>query len=218
MSNDLGQSLPAVRVQAGEDQVNAEVTEDRCGKTEDRQPGDTPTNPATGKAGVQEGRVDKPDDQAPGLFRVPAPISTPGIVGPGSAGDDANRQHRKANHDGLVVQIIQNLGAREHTQDAADRRFFGRLLFFVDLDQIHDRNAARQRKGRVADKAGDDMVRQPVALQSGHEGLNGRIKAPLRPDHTAERKGDDKGTDGALLVLEIEDQVNQQNRPGKEDH
>jgi hypothetical protein len=38
------------------------------------------------------------------------------------------------------------------------------------------------------------------------------------PDHTAKGKGNNKGADRALLVLEIKDQVNQQNRPGEEDH
>ena len=79
-------------MQTGKHQVNTEITEDRSQEAEDRQPGSAPTNPATREACMQKSCVDEPDDQAPGLLRIPTPISPPGIVGPGRTGNDTDGQ------------------------------------------------------------------------------------------------------------------------------
>ena len=106
-------------MEPGKYQVYAEIAKYRGGKTDDgqdRRPGSTPT---AGNPGVQVSRINKPDDQRPGFFGIPAPVSTPGDIGPESARDDTDGQKRKPDGDGLVADLVQRAGVRHVAQNKA---------------------------------------------------------------------------------------------------
>src|SRR5450631_432229 len=209
--------LPAtVAVQPRQEQVDAQVAEDGGGKADDRKPGGTLADPAAGEAGMQEGGIYEPDDQRPGLFRVPAPVGAPGVVGPGGAGDDTQGQQGEADHDGPVVEVIQYPDGGEHAHDARLARLLPALIV-GGLDQVHDGDAAGYGKGGIAEEAGDDVVQEPVALQGRYERLNAGVHAELCPGHAQEGKGHDKGADDPVFVLDVEQGEDQYDRPGEKD-
>src|SRR3989304_6300734 len=78
-------------------------------KSDDREIGCLPAAPAPHQPSMKITRIDKPDNQGPGLFRVPAPVSPPGIVGPDGPQDDSKRDKGETYCNELVIQIIQKL-------------------------------------------------------------------------------------------------------------
>jgi len=87
----------AIAMQTGEPIVDSEVGEQYSQKADDGKDGDTVAAPAAHHAQVQHGRIDEPRDQRPGLFRIPTPITRPGLLGPHRAGDNTAVKNRKPN-------------------------------------------------------------------------------------------------------------------------
>src|SRR5580692_1712924 len=88
-----------VRVHAGDEDLHDEHVGYQAGEAEQLDVVGTGAAPAGRGPGVQVGRVDHPGDERPGLDRVPAPVATPGLVGPDGAGDDAEGPDREPEYD-----------------------------------------------------------------------------------------------------------------------
>src|SRR6516225_8524625 len=99
----------AIRVQAGEPDVDAEVVEDEARQPGQRDEGGPAALPARGGPGVQVGREDQPGHEGPGLLGVPAPVRAPGVLGPDRAGDDGEgpeREHEREQPVGVPVELL----------------------------------------------------------------------------------------------------------------
>ena len=62
------------------------------------------------------------------------------------------------------------------------------------------------------------MVSQPVALQGRNQGIYPGVQAELGPEHTQQSDRQHKGTNRPLSVFQVDEQVDQQDRPGEKDH
>src|SRR5438552_117377 len=96
-----------VAVQAADPEVHGEVREHYSGVTEDEDPGRTLSSPLLEATRVQVARVDQPRDERRRLLRVPAPVASPGRVRPPGAERDAKREHREADEDGPVRDLLE---------------------------------------------------------------------------------------------------------------
>src|SRR5579863_8357165 len=68
------------------------------------------TSPTARDTHVQISGIDHPGDRCPRLFRIPAPIRSPGTICPVSARCDHQRQERERNADGFVGDAVQIVG------------------------------------------------------------------------------------------------------------
>ena len=90
--------------------INPEICKENCCKSDYGEIGNALSMPAPHHAGMQQGRVDKPGNQRPGLFGIPAPVTAPGGIGPDRSGYDSDSKKQKPEHDQLMVEVIQNSG------------------------------------------------------------------------------------------------------------
>src|SRR3990170_3018741 len=104
-----------------------------------------PSPPSPRNPRVQIRRVYEPRYKRPRLFRVPAPISSPRVVGPYRARDYAYREERKPPRDGPVPEFVEHLASGEPVHE--DVRFLHGLVTF--LYNIHYRDAERYGEGCV---------------------------------------------------------------------
>src|SRR3990172_2613164 len=65
--------------------------------------------PSGSQPAMKHARIKKPENQRPGLLRIPVPVGAPGIFCPDRACDNAEGQQWKSKRDGPVVQIIQQV-------------------------------------------------------------------------------------------------------------
>ena len=70
-------------MESGEKVVDPEIGEQNSDKSDDGQDGRFPSPPIPCQPGMQKGGIDKPGDEGPGLFGIPAPIGSPRIIRPG---------------------------------------------------------------------------------------------------------------------------------------
>src|SRR3989304_10492458 len=106
----------------------------------------------------------RPCDKRPGLLRVPAPVSAPGLVSPSCAREYAEGKQWEAEEDEPVGRIVKAL----------------ELLFrqAVQVRALSERQPAYLNRGaydkdRVREKGENDMRFKPPALQRRGEGLCG---------------------------------------------
>ncbi len=99
-------------MQTSKQEVDSEIGEKNRSNADNRQPGNTAARPSPGKAGMEGQGIDKPGNDRPGLLGIPAPVGTPGLIGPDRTGDDPGRKPHKAENNGLVGQVINHLESR----------------------------------------------------------------------------------------------------------
>ena len=58
---------------------------------------------------MQGNSIDKPGYEGPGFFRIPAPVSAPGRIGPYWTGYDADGQPDKTKYHHIMGDRIDNL-------------------------------------------------------------------------------------------------------------
>src|SRR5207253_10536204 len=71
--------------------------------------------PAAGNPHMQVSCINQPGDGGPGLFRIPAPIRTPGTVCPVRAGGNHQGEQGKGDADCLVGDLIQGFSCWKQT-------------------------------------------------------------------------------------------------------
>ena len=98
-----------ITVQSAQQKVDTKVREENTAKPQHRQPCHPVASPALDGSGMQQGRVNEPGDERPGLLGVPAPVGAPCRIGPHGAGDDAQGKPEEAEEDHLVVEGIKLL-------------------------------------------------------------------------------------------------------------
>ena len=98
-----------VAVQADDEHVDHVVVDDQRAEGGDGEAGGALALPARGRAGVQVAGVDHPGDERPGLLGVPAPVATPGRLGPDGAGDDREGPDRERERDQAVGGAVERL-------------------------------------------------------------------------------------------------------------
>ena len=94
-------------------QKHVDAQEGKAGHRQARQrpPGRHGAAQALHQAHVQPGGVVEPDDQRPGLFRVPAPVAAPGLGRPQRAQHGGDGEKGKTDGDGLVHHVVQHFKA-----------------------------------------------------------------------------------------------------------
>ncbi len=160
--------------------------------------------------------VNEPDDQRPGLLRIPAPVAAPRVIGPHGSQDDAERQQGESHHDRLVPQLVDRLQVRKRRKHAGPAAPpFGPLL-----QQIHDPQPPGHRKGGVAGQRDRHVDVDPIAVQRRHQRLRGLV--PVRQQrggsHGDEADPHHEGPDHLDAVPELEHHVAQNDRPGDVRH
>ena len=75
-------------MQTFEEEVDDRVVEDHGREADNRQPRRTVATPPARRAGVNVAGEERPDNEGPDLFGVPAPVAAPRALGPDSAGDE----------------------------------------------------------------------------------------------------------------------------------
>ena len=94
-------------MQADAKQVDSYVANSDHHEAGNRNKSRTTTLPAATQPGMEIGRVHKPTDQSPGFFWIPAPVTSPGFIGPNGTTHDANGEHQKSDGDGSVAEAVQ---------------------------------------------------------------------------------------------------------------
>jgi RNA polymerase sigma-70 factor (ECF subfamily) len=98
-----------IGVKSDDPDVHDEVVDDDAGEGEQRDHRGTTATPARGEASVQVAGVHQPDDERPGLLRIPAPVAAPGRLGPDGTGDHGERPDREGNRDHPVGELVEDL-------------------------------------------------------------------------------------------------------------
>ena len=95
----------------------------------------------------------------------------------------------------------------------------GGLARLPVLEQIHDTNAAGHGKGGIADKTGDDVGDEPVALQGRDQRLDflAELGGKRGIGHAHKGKGHGKSAQNPVLVLPLKAEVENGNGPGEKD-
>ena len=143
--------------------------------------------PARRRPGVQVRRVDHPGDERAGLLRIPAPVPTPGHLGPHRAGDHRERVHRERHDRGPVGDPIQRGRRRQPAEQsnptprragpiasaaAIDRGFAGRqtrlLAVVAAPQQVQHRRRAADHQHAGGQRDGGDVNPLPVRVQRRH--------------------------------------------------
>ena len=123
-----GQGLlgSCIAVKSGKQVVDPEVSENDRDEADNGQDGRALSPPVPGDPGMEKNGVHEPGDQRPGLLRVPAPVGTPGVIGPCRPGHNSDGQEGEADYDRLVNQFIQGIQGRK--QGSWTALFFPLLL------------------------------------------------------------------------------------------
>ena len=88
--------------------VHTEIGKERGHEADDGHISRAPAFPAHDDSGMEIKGKDKPGDQAPSFFWVPAPIASPGLVSPDHAEDNSSQgEKRKADGDRAVADRIE---------------------------------------------------------------------------------------------------------------
>ena len=95
-------------MQSWEDIVNSKKSEEHPAKPYYGQHGSFVSPPPSGQSGVEENSIDEPGYEGPGLLGVPAPVCSPGGVGPDCTGNDAGTEPEKAEQDAFMGDIINH--------------------------------------------------------------------------------------------------------------
>jgi len=148
-------------VQTAQEKVDSKIGEEDANEPDDGQPCHATAAPPLHVTGMEESGIYQPGNQRPGLLGVPAPISAPRQVRPDGSCDDPKRQPEKPEEYHLIVELVELPEIGEQGGCTA-----GGLLFRISCD-IEDADTARNREGRIAEEAGDDMGDEPIALQGG---------------------------------------------------
>src|SRR5690606_23233430 len=109
---DVTASEAGVGVHPLEEEVHDREVEDHGRETDDREPRGRCTAPSAGRPGVDVAGEDDPDDERPHLLGVPAPVATPGVLGPDGTGDEGEGPECKADDVDAVGEVLERLGAR----------------------------------------------------------------------------------------------------------
>src|SRR6478609_9801346 len=88
-------------------------SKNHTGKSNDRQIGGAFGPPSNGQATDQNDKIEEPGDQRPRLFEIPIHVAALGKFGRDGAGDDSQREKRKAQDDRLLVQVIEKIQGRQ---------------------------------------------------------------------------------------------------------
>src|SRR3990172_5633354 len=78
-------------------------------KPDDREIGRLPAAPAPHQPSMKIPCIDKPHNQGPCLFGVPAPVPPPGIIGPNGPQDNPESDKGESYRDKLIIEVIQEL-------------------------------------------------------------------------------------------------------------
>src|SRR5688572_15622983 len=100
---------PAVRVEAPEEQVAAEIREEDGDEADHQDQRRGTSRPATLAAGMEVNRVDQPRDEGRCLLWIPAPVAAPGDCGPPAAEDDQRGEDREADDHRPVSHLVEHL-------------------------------------------------------------------------------------------------------------
>ena len=87
-------------------QIDAKVGKKHRHESHNGDPGNLLAVPAPHQAQMEQGGVDEPGNQGPGLLGVPGPVGAPGGIGPHGPGNDTDGQKKKPEHHHLVCQLI----------------------------------------------------------------------------------------------------------------
>ncbi len=108
-------------MQAGDHRVDDVVVDHQAAERDQRQPRRPRSAPAAGCPGMQICGIAEPGDERPGLLRIPAPVTTPCLLGPDRASDDREGPNRKGEGDDPVGQPVQRGSRRQRLHQPALR-------------------------------------------------------------------------------------------------
>ncbi len=98
-----------IRMQSRQKVGDAEGYKYHDPEPENDEIGGAASAPAAREAHVEVSGIGQPYDERPILFRLPAPIRSPGAIGPVNAGDNHESEQREGNRHCFVDQAIQRI-------------------------------------------------------------------------------------------------------------
>ena len=90
-------------------QDDAYQCENHASKSDDREIGRAFGSPSYGQSSEQDDEIEEPGDERPGLLGIPAHIGSACKLGRDSSCHDSQREQRKPQHDGLLVEMIEKV-------------------------------------------------------------------------------------------------------------
>ena len=184
-----------VGVQALEEDVHdREVKHDRteAHHGENRRTRATPSARCTC---VDVAGVDRPDDEGPNLFGVPAPVAAPRFIGPDSSGDESECPEDEADDDQAVRVVLECDGVGEANQRPKTSLLIARdCRFAALLQELHERETETESKEAGCKRGHEDVDNKPVRLQGRWERNNLNV-VPRRCE--AEQNENETGDEGA---------------------
>gem|GEM_PF-4229808 len=133
-------------MEASEEEVHPEEGEDHRPEPHDGHYRCLPAPPPDGQALMQQGSVDQPGYEGPGLLRVPAPVAPPGVTGPDGAGDYPYAQQGKSYGEAAVIYLIEDLQGGEPSAQGAEPLVFQHVF----LNQVHHTGTEGEGKGAIS--------------------------------------------------------------------
>src|SRR5512143_1194047 len=190
-----------IGVQPREQEVDAQEREQDGAEPHDGEDRRLPPPPTHGESAVEEGRVEEPRDEGPRLLGVPAPVRSPGVLGPDGAGDDPEREERESHGEALVVDVVQHVERRQALEERPEALPLDLLL----LEEVHDPGRESHGEHGVADEQEDDVDGEPVRVEGGCE----LADFPLHEggeDAEHEGQGGDEGAEDPQVVPHLDEE------------
>src|SRR3990170_2916187 len=135
-------------------------TDEHKDEADDRQERHLPAPPPH-RPEMQKHKIGDPGDERPRLFRVPAPVRSPGDLRPDGSGDHPECEQRPAERDRLVSKRVHHLERRQPAKDRAPLLGLELALLY----QVHDGNDKGESKCRVTKDRERRMDPEPTALE-----------------------------------------------------
>lgn len=133
------------------------------GKSDDREIGGAFGPPPYGQSSEQYNEIEKPRDERPSLLGIPTHIGSACKLGGDGSRHNSQREQRKPQHDGLLIEVIEKV---ERGELAVENVELFRLEESI-LDQVHHTRDEGNGKAYGAQHAERDM--KPQGLEHGLE-------------------------------------------------
>jgi len=129
-------------VEPGKKEIDPQECKEHGSKTYNRKDSGPSPLPPNSHPSVENGGVDEPGDEGPCLLGIPAPVGAPGILGPDSAGDDAQSEEGKAQGEESVVEVVQLAEGGELLEETS-QLLFSNVAFLDEIDEAHHKGQGK---------------------------------------------------------------------------